>query len=127
MNLLKLSLIFFMFCSVGFSTESSPTQKTTSNTLIYSSNTETWTNRERELKSLAMKCDQRNLELQKQINQSIQNKRDRIGFWDARELGFFTLGVTAYAVGGFPLAGGSLIAVSVLDFISGFTLWGFGQ
>lgn len=127
MNLLRLSLIFFMFCSVGFSTLNSATQNMTLNTLIYSSNTDKWTMREKELKSLAMKCDQRNLELQKKLNQSIQNKRDRFMFWDSRELGFFTLGVTSYAVGGFPLAGGALIAVSVLDLISGFTLWGIGQ
>ncbi|WP_438979934.1 hypothetical protein [Polynucleobacter sp.] len=122
---LKYFIIFFIILLASFSTESS--MKLSSVYASQSSQHNTWTNREVELLKIAEACDQRNLELQKKLNQSIKNKRDRIGFWDARELGFFTLGVTSYAVGGFPLAGGSLIAVSVIDFISGFTLWGIGQ
>lgn len=86
---------------------------------------ESWSKREVELLKIAEACDKQNVELQKKLNQSIQNKRDRIIFWDARELGFFTIGVTSYAIGGLPLAGGGLIAVSVVDMLSGFSLWGF--
>lgn len=88
-------------------------------------NMENWSKREVELLKIAEACDKQNLELQKQINQTIQNKRDRILLWDARELGFFSLGVTSYAIGGLTLAGGSLILVSVVDMLSGFSLWGF--
>lgn len=88
-------------------------------------NMESWSKREVELLKIAEACDKQNVELQKKLNQSIQNKRDRIIFWDARELGFFTIGVTSYAIGGLPLAGGGLIAVSVVDMLSGFSLWGF--
>jgi hypothetical protein len=122
---LKYFIIFSIFLLVSFSIESSMRQNSVC--ASQSSQQNTWTMREKELLSIAEACDQKNVELQKQINQTIQNKRDRIGFWDARELGFLTLGVTSYAVGGVTLAGGSLIAVSVIDFISGFTLWGIWQ
>ena len=125
---LKLSLILFIFCLASTLTASSVTQNVRLNSP--SLKKDSWTQREAELLQISKNCANENInlknELAKKASELSQTKRDRFGFWDAREVGFFGAGVVSYAVAGFPGVGVTLVTLSVVDFLSSFSLWNSG-
>lgn len=123
---LFLTLFIFSLASTLIADSSTPNVTSSSHNLKKDS----WTQREAELLQISKNCANENLglknELAKKTSELATTKRERFGFWDSREVGFFGAGVLSYAVAGLPGVGVTFITLSVADFLSSLSLWNVG-